>query len=47
MEKNILDHVASDSLDPNLLLEMLLAYKNGDFTVRLPNNITGLSGKIR
>ena len=46
MEKNILDHIASDSLAPDLLLEMLLAYKNGDFTVRLPNNITGLSGKI-
>lgn len=46
MEKNIIDHVASDSLDPDVLLEMLVAYKNGDFTVRLPHNITGLSGKI-
>ena len=46
MEKEILDHVASDSLDVELLLKMLVAYKNGDFTVRLPNNITGLSGKV-
>ena len=46
MEKNIIDHVAADSLDPDILLEMLVAYKNGDFSVRLPNNITGLSGKI-
>jgi signal transduction histidine kinase/CheY-like chemotaxis protein/HAMP domain-containing protein len=45
-EKNILDHIAADSLDPQILIEMLMAYKNGDFSVRLPNNITGLSGKI-
>ena len=46
MKNDILAHVASDSLDLNVLLEMLMAYKNGDFTARLPNNITGLHGKI-
>ncbi|MEK7684408.1 MAG: HAMP domain-containing protein, partial [Verrucomicrobiota bacterium] len=35
-----------DSLDPKLLLQVLTAVKNGDFSVRLPVEWTGLDGKI-
>src|SRR3990170_2166483 len=34
------------TVDPELLLHVLIAFRNGDFTVRMPANLTGLSGKI-
>jgi CheY-like chemotaxis protein/HAMP domain-containing protein len=33
-------------LDPNLLLSVLTAAKNGDFSVRLPLDWTGVNGKV-
>ncbi|MBI2307467.1 MAG: HAMP domain-containing protein, partial [Rhodocyclales bacterium] len=36
----------SDPLDTTLLLATLNAYKNGDFTARMPGDWTGVSGKI-
>src|SRR5690242_6745848 len=35
-----------DALDPRLLLRTLLAVKKGDFSVRLPDDQTGMAGKI-
>ncbi|HEX3654485.1 MAG TPA: HAMP domain-containing protein, partial [Pirellulales bacterium] len=37
---------AAGKLDQKQLLEALLAFKDGDFTVRLPVDLTGLDGKI-
>jgi HAMP domain-containing protein/signal transduction histidine kinase/CheY-like chemotaxis protein len=34
------------TLDPELLLGVLIAFRKGDFTVRMPANLTGLSGKV-
>src|SRR4030095_14918503 len=36
----------SDELDGKLLLAALMAVKRGDFTARLPDNWTGVAGKI-
>jgi HAMP domain-containing protein/CheY-like chemotaxis protein len=36
----------TDSLDEKLLLSTLVAYKKGDFSVRLPTEWTGVAGKI-
>ena len=36
----------SDSLDERLLLKVLTEVRNGDFTVRMPIDQTGLSGKV-
>jgi CheY-like chemotaxis protein/HAMP domain-containing protein len=36
----------SDSIYPGLLLKSLRAYKKGDFSVRLPENLTGVEGEI-
>ena len=36
----------SDSIYPGLLLKSLRAYKKGDFSVRLPGNLTGVEGEI-
>ena len=35
-----------DGLDPKQLLTALTAFKRGDFSVRLPDDWTGLAGKI-
>ena len=37
---------AADTLDTKLLLKTLMAFKKGDFTVRLPAEWTGEAGKI-
>ncbi len=34
------------ALDQKELLEVLVAFKKGDFTVRMPKNLTGIDGKI-
>jgi len=36
----------SPEFDPRLLLRALTAFRRGDFTVRLPDDWTGLGGKI-
>src|ERR687893_2398064 len=36
----------TDTLDTKLLLRTLMAFKKGDFTVRLPAEWTGEAGKI-
>ena len=38
--------MVTDSLDPSTLLKTLIAFKNGDFSVRLPVDETGIAGKI-
>src|SRR2546428_7058679 len=38
--------LATDSLNTKLLLKVLVAYKKGDFSVRLPGEWTGEAGKI-
>src|SRR5687767_9167318 len=35
-----------DTLDPRLLLNVLIAVKKGDFTARLPTEYIGIAGKI-
>jgi hypothetical protein len=37
---------ANDSLDMGVLLATLTAYRNGDFSARMPGNWIGLPGKI-
>jgi hypothetical protein len=37
---------SDDSDDASLLLDAMLAFRNGDFTARLPSNWTGVYGKI-
>jgi len=39
-------HSANGSLDVRLLLNALIAFKQGDFSVRLPVDWTGVEGKI-
>jgi HAMP domain-containing protein len=36
----------SETLDPRVLLAALTALKKGDFSVRMPSDLTGLTGKI-
>ena len=36
----------SETLDPKLLLAALTALKKGDFSVKMPSDLTGLNGKI-
>jgi hypothetical protein len=36
----------TETIDANQLLTALIAFKKGDFSVRLPVNQTGISGKI-
>ena len=36
----------ADELDAKLLLATLMALKKGDFTARMPSDLTGISGKI-
>src|SRR5438128_11214117 len=38
--------LSRDALDPRLLLRTLMAVKKGDFSVRLPDDQTGVAGKI-
>jgi len=38
--------VINHNLDPNIILRAMVAMKNGDFTVRLPVEWTGINGKI-
>ena len=37
---------AASQLDPKLLLKTLRAFRRGDFTVRLPGELTGIDGEI-
>src|SRR5260370_22568448 len=37
---------ATDQLDTSELLKVLIAFKEGDFSVRLPIDHTGLAGKV-
>ena len=39
-------HHRDDSDDASLLLDAMLAFRNGDFTARVPSNWTGVYGKI-
>ncbi len=39
-------HEKSDYLDPKMILSVLTAVKKGDFTSRLPDDETGVTGKI-
>jgi len=39
--------LAKDSLNTKLLLKALVAFKKGDFSVRLPGEWTGEAGKIQ
>ena len=36
----------SGNLDQRLLLKTLTAFKRGDFTARMPDDYTGIAGKI-
>jgi hypothetical protein len=38
--------LTGDGLDNKQLLAALMAFKRGDFTVRLPDDWTGVAGKI-
>src|SRR5258708_27960437 len=38
--------VAAPTLDPRQLLKALRAFKKGDFSVRLPLDLTGIGGEI-
>ena len=37
---------AADSLDTSLLLNVLVAFKDGDFAARMPVDQTGIAGKV-
>ena len=37
---------ATSQLDPRLLLKVLRAFRKGDFSVRLPSDLTGIDGEI-
>jgi HAMP domain-containing protein/signal transduction histidine kinase/CheY-like chemotaxis protein len=37
---------ATSQLDPRLLLKVLRAFRKGDFSVRLPSDMTGIDGEI-
>src|SRR5665213_655066 len=39
-------HLPSDTLDPALLLRVLSDVRRGDFSVRMPVELTGVAGKI-
>ncbi|MES2153021.1 MAG: HAMP domain-containing protein, partial [Pseudomonadota bacterium] len=39
-------HELDEALDPKLLLAALVALRKGDFSVRLPSDLSGLDGKI-
>ena len=39
-------HHRDDSDDASLLLDAMLAFRDGDFTARVPSNWTGVYGKI-
>ena len=38
--------LASDELDPTVLLQVLAQVKEGDFTARMPLEWTGAAGKV-
>src|SRR3954467_3890503 len=38
--------IASETLDTSLLLHTLIAFKDGDFSARMPVDQTGLAGKV-
>jgi len=42
----LVEERAETSLDPNLLLDALDAFKKGDFSVRLDFGVNGMSGKV-
>ena len=37
---------ATDTIDQRLLLQVLTAFKRGDFSVRMPTDRAGIAGKI-
>ena len=37
---------AASQLDPKLLLKTLRAFRKGDFSARLPSDLTGIEGEI-
>ena len=39
-------HLATETLDTSLLLNTLIAFKEGDFAARMPVDQTGLAGKV-
>ncbi|KAA2233125.1 HAMP domain-containing protein [Salinarimonas soli] len=41
-----MSQVSESQLDPKLLLKSLRAFRRGDFTVRLPSDLTGVDGEI-
>ena len=45
-KKILIDNLDSESLDERELLQVLTEVKNGNFTVRMPIDKVGLSGKI-
>jgi hypothetical protein len=38
--------IQQDEIDSKSLLEGLIAFKRGDYSYRMPNDLTGISGKI-
>ena len=46
MASNTTTHEKDSGIDLNVLLTTLIAYRRGDFTVRMPNDWTGMHGKI-
>ncbi len=40
------EHVITDALDTKELLKVLVAFRDGDFSVRLPVDRTGIAGKV-
>jgi HAMP domain-containing protein/signal transduction histidine kinase/DNA-binding response OmpR family regulator len=48
LKMNIMDTTVApvEVLDMKALLSTLIAYRNGDFSVRLPDDLTGIQGKI-
>jgi HAMP domain-containing protein/CheY-like chemotaxis protein/signal transduction histidine kinase len=46
MASSASEALSRDVLDPRLLLRTLMAVKKGDFSVRLPDDQTGVAGKI-
>ena len=41
-----MSQVSEAQLDPKLLLKSLRAFRRGDFTIRLPSDLTGVDGEI-
>ena len=46
MKESAMTAPVSDALDTSVLLKTLIAFKDGDFSVRLPVDQTGIAGKV-